>query len=217
MFSFLLAIDEWERPRAQDGDQVRQRDLRRIGFTREHRFAEEHLPDRDAVKASDKPPIVPRLDRMCIAALMQCRVSVDSLWRDPGTRLSWPPCRRARVYNCPKIRIGAYLPALLLDALAQRARHTKFVDEEHHPRVWTPPQDGLVAAVPRKDSVTIGVEKTVGSQVVARGKKPVRFCERGLERRKRRPVSKPRNHLPILPCGDERDCRCIAVGIGTPR
>ena len=58
----LLAVDRLDAAVAAEGDQRRQRDLRGIGAAREHRLAEEHPAERDAVEAAGELAVDPGLD-----------------------------------------------------------------------------------------------------------------------------------------------------------
>ena len=74
MGGLLLAVDHAEVPRAQHADQVHQRDLGGVRLAREHRFAEEHAPERHAVEAAHEVAVPPRLDRMREAAARAARM-----------------------------------------------------------------------------------------------------------------------------------------------
>ena len=67
----LLAIDHWETEGPQDPDEMDERDLRRIGLQREHRFSEEHAADRNSVETPDQFAIAPGLHGVRVAALVE--------------------------------------------------------------------------------------------------------------------------------------------------
>src|SRR6185295_2253646 len=190
----LLAVDQRKLPRTKHCNEMRERHLRRIRLASEHRFAEEHSPDRHTIEAADELSAAPRFNRVRIAALVQIGVGIDDRRCDPGSRLSRPARRSARAYHGPKRGVGGYRPTLLLDPFAQRARDSKLVDKEHHPRVGTPPEDRLIAAVPGEYSSAIGFEQARRRHVLARREQSIRLDQRRLERRKRRTLSQPRNH-----------------------
>ena len=64
----------------------------------EHRFAEEHAPDRDAVDAADEVVAVPRFDRVRVAELVQALVGRAHVGVDPGAALPRAR-RRARAHD----------------------------------------------------------------------------------------------------------------------
>ena len=170
-----------------------QRDLRRIRLVREHRFAEEHAPERDAVEAADEPPVAPALDRVRIAPPVQLAIRIDHLRRDPGAALPLPRRARARADDRAEVGVDARLERAGAHPLAQRARHAELRDVQHHARIGAPPQDRLAVRVPRKDALAIGGDDALGRQVRAGGQQAVGLGERGLERRKGRLRRKPRD------------------------
>ena len=118
------AVSCWQstsgKPRARKHrDQMYERDLRRVGLAREHRFTEKHPADRDTVETADQTAIAPRFHRMRVAAAMQLVVGVDDCRRDPGPALPTPRRGSTGFDHGAKRGVDANLPALLFDALAQ--------------------------------------------------------------------------------------------------
>ena len=75
-------------------DEPEQRRLRRPGAAVELRLGREEAADPDAVEPAREPLVVPRLDRVRPAELVQPRVGGDEVLVDPAVR----PCadRRSR-------------------------------------------------------------------------------------------------------------------------
>ena len=80
----LLAVDRLDAVVAAERDQRRERDLRRVGAAREHRLAEEHPAERDAVEAAGELAVDPGLDAVHAAGVVPGGVGVDHLGHDPG-------------------------------------------------------------------------------------------------------------------------------------
>ena len=94
-------------------DERGERDFRRIRDFGEHRFAEEHMPERHAIQPADAPALVPGFDAVRVARAMQRRV----------TEQLGPVARPARIYvvnALPKTRSGKLLRRSL-QALVQHA------------------------------------------------------------------------------------------------
>src|SRR5690348_13973187 len=79
-----LGVDQWKVPSLQGAAERYQCDLGSVGRAAEHRFAEEHAPDRDAVDSADQPAVaIESLDRMRVAELMKGPVRIEHSARDP--------------------------------------------------------------------------------------------------------------------------------------
>jgi DNA-3-methyladenine glycosylase I len=208
----LLTVDQREAPHAQDCDQVNQCDFRRVRLTREHRFAEKHAANRNAVKPAHEPAVAPSLHRMRVAGIVEIHVSIDDGRRYPRPGLPRPRYSCARLDHGTKRGIGTDLQSLLLQTLAQRPSDTEVVDEKYHPRIGAPPQYRLVAAVPGENSPSVRVQQSPGRELVARREQAVGLRERSLDRRERRVRSKPRNHVAILPRTPRYLSARIAIG-----
>ena len=79
-----LAVQQQETPGPQACDQMDQGDLLSVGLAAEHAFAEERAADPHSVKPTDQNAVVPNLDRMGVAALVQCHEQAENLTVDPG-------------------------------------------------------------------------------------------------------------------------------------
>jgi hypothetical protein len=71
-----LAVEQPEAADLQPRHQPGQSHLRSIGASREHAFAEEGRAELHAVKAADKLPILPALDRMGVAEAVELVVAL---------------------------------------------------------------------------------------------------------------------------------------------
>ena len=69
-----LTIDELDAAVAQQIDRVYECDFRRVRDAREHRFAEEHASDRDAVQSADELAVPPSLERVRPAEPVQAAI-----------------------------------------------------------------------------------------------------------------------------------------------
>src|SRR6185437_11682248 len=105
----LLAVDRRDAVRAAEGDEARQGDLRRIGSSREHRFAEEHPAERDAIEAAGELAVDPRLEAVRATFLVPGAVGLDHLGNDPGARLAFARRRGAGGDDGAKVAVDAQL------------------------------------------------------------------------------------------------------------
>src|SRR5688572_9352294 len=107
MSGMHLAVDQTEVPALELPHQMYERDFRRIGSARKHRFAKEYAAERDAVKPARKFAVNPGFDGMRDALFVQCTISGDHFISDPGPVLcrSW---LRARLHHGAKAAVGAY-------------------------------------------------------------------------------------------------------------
>ena len=87
---------------AAEGDERGERDLRGVGAAGEHRFAEEHPAERDAVEAAGELAVDPGLDAVHVAGVVPGDVRVDHLGHDPGAATG----PRAARWRRPRSRGG---------------------------------------------------------------------------------------------------------------
>src|SRR3954452_9162992 len=117
-----LTIHHAEVPALELTRKMRERDLGSVGGVREHRFAEEHAPERDAVQAAAQRAVDPGLDRMRVTCSVQASVRIEHVVRDPGARLSGTRLR-AGAHHLQKTGIDPYLVIPLAQPLAERSRN----------------------------------------------------------------------------------------------
>ena len=188
-----LAVDHAKIPGLKLAGQGYQGEFRCIRDSREHGFAIEYAADGDAVQTSSKLSVHPCLYRVGVTCPMEFRIGGDHLFRDPGAALSaagFLACRydmRERAIGCDLERCGA-------DGFSNRARQMQFCREQHHARIRTPPQNGVVFAEPGKDSLPIGIDKGLCGKIAPRGEKSIRIAQRPRQRGKIISGTKPGNH-----------------------
>ena len=205
----LLAVDQREPARAQYPDEVDERDLRRVGLAREHRFAEEHAADRDAVETARRGGrrATPRPNARSRARAASQYASIDR-WRDPGAVLPRPRHCRAPFHHFPKRGVGANLETLLPHKLAQRARDAQLVGGAG-PSAGPGSTRGPARSSPYHGKMPCRYASTSRArrEVRRRREQSVGFVERGVERRKGCARTEPGDHATILPRAAVR-CAC---------
>src|SRR5690606_31718994 len=87
-------------------DEVDETDLRGVRLVREHAFAEERPPQRNAIKAADQPFPMPGFYGMGIAHAMKLRIGFADRRVDPGRR-PFLPLFGAGIDGCLEIEIEA--------------------------------------------------------------------------------------------------------------
>src|SRR5258706_15144906 len=75
----LLAVYHFYCMTSQVADERGERDFRRIRDLGEHRFAEEHPPERHAVQPADALAVAPGFDAVRFARTMQRRIGFDDI------------------------------------------------------------------------------------------------------------------------------------------
>src|SRR5260221_3953909 len=173
----LLAVDHAAAVAAQALDQLHQRHLGGIRGAREHRLAEEHLPERDSVEPALEASVVPRLDAVRETELMQADVAFDHLGHDPCSGLSLAPAG-AGLDHLAERGVHARLLRAAIDAPGERARNPELGREEHHARIGRPPQDRVAPGEPREDAMAVGLPEALRRQCAARAQPAVPRLER---------------------------------------
>ena len=79
-----LGVEKDEFTGAEVFDEPEEGDLRGVADVVKHRFAEEGAADRDAVETAGELALLPRLNRVSMAKLMEARVAFEDLFIDPG-------------------------------------------------------------------------------------------------------------------------------------
>src|SRR4029079_13607455 len=79
-----LAIEQAVATHDQTGDQPSERDLRGIGFQREHALAKKSSAEPDAVETANQFVILPGFHRMRMARFVQASVALLDFVIDPG-------------------------------------------------------------------------------------------------------------------------------------
>ena len=93
MVGHELAVEQGEACKKHAGGEPGQSDLRSIGFSRHHAFAEKGLAQSNAIESARQLIAIPNLDRMRKADFVQMPVCLLDLLVDPGR---WPIFRRLR-------------------------------------------------------------------------------------------------------------------------
>mmetsp|Transcript_4831 Transcript_4831/g.17078 ORF Transcript_4831/g.17078 Transcript_4831/m.17078 type:complete len:248 (+) Transcript_4831:528-1271(+) len=172
----LLAVDPRDAEFAAQADQRAQRDLGCIGAAHEHRLAEEHPAEVDAIEAADEFAVDPGLNAV---HGRPGQVGGLQLGHDPGAVLAVARRAGAGPQHGGPVVVDANFAARrggeALHRLAQRARQLEVRRLQHHARVGRPPQRRLAGAIPREDATPIGRLQARGRQRRARGEQPGRI------------------------------------------
>ena len=103
--------------------------------------------------------------------------------RDPGAVLAGPGRACAGGDDLRESRVGAQRPRALAAAGAESRRQFEACGLEDHPRVRSPPQDGLASPKPREDSVPVGIQQARRAQVAAHREQAIGLAQRALHGR----------------------------------
>ena len=131
-----LHVEQGRTVELQELDRRPARDLRRVGDPVEHRLAREEPADADAVQPADERAVLPRLDRVRPAELVQPRVRVDERRVDPTVR---SPRVGAPEHDVDERGVDADLEAA--DRAAQRAAAVEAVERDDPARIGRPPRE----------------------------------------------------------------------------
>ena len=138
---------------------------------REHRLAEHHPAEVDAVQAADQFAVHPGLDAVDIARAGPGGVGGLHLGHDPGAVLALARGVRALGHHpCDVVVEADFAAGRAQEAaqrLAQRVRQLEVGRAQQHARVGRPPEHRLAGAVPGKDAVRIGVAQPRDGQATA--------------------------------------------------
>lgn len=171
----LLAVNEAKAPSVKLSEQSDQRHFARVIDLCEHRLGKERPAHRDAIQSSNEMTIVPCLDRVGIAEIVESCVSVQHLSRDPGASL-----RILRTWSCTLFhdlskasieRNGEHIRA---EASFKTARHVKLLREQDGSGIRRPPENRLIVVVPGENAMPIGFEKALRSEISSHGKEALR-------------------------------------------
>jgi glutamyl-Q tRNA(Asp) synthetase len=73
-----------------------------------------------------------------------------------------------------------------------------FSGEQHHTRVGTPPQHGIIVAEPRKDAVGVGIEQPLRRKVASCRQQAIGILQRASDRRKGIVRTEKGNHVSLI-------------------
>ena len=79
-----LAVEQAEPAHPEPRDEISERDLGGVAGAAEHALAEEGRAEPDAVEAADQAVVLPALDRMGVAAIVELGIGGLDLGVDPG-------------------------------------------------------------------------------------------------------------------------------------
>ena len=152
-----LAVEQGEAARLQPCDEPGERDLRRVGATADHRFAEERTPQRQTVQAADQCVALPAFDRMRIAHAVERHEHLFDAVVDPGFR-PVVGAFRAQLDHPFERGVGGDAEPVARDRLAQRRGQVKAVDRQDRACARLHPIDaiGIARIGHREDAHRIG-------------------------------------------------------------
>ena len=164
-----LDVEQGEPLVAQVFQQVEQRDLRRVAGAVEHRFAGEESADSDAVDAAGELVLLPALEAVGMALLVEARVGVEEFRADPGRP---PTARRGRAafHHLSEGLVAGDLELPLTNHAREAAGEVKTIELEDGSRVGGPPGDGIRS--PGEYAAPIGQQQAIYRQVAAHGDQP---------------------------------------------
>src|SRR5690606_20065513 len=134
-----LRIEQDEAALLQPLHQLYQADLRGVGFSRKHAFAEKGAPKRHAIKAADELPVEPCFDRMGVSHAVKLHIGFADRRVDPG--------RRARLASfCAsgdrgfEIGIEANVERLLAHGLGKASGYMESIERNNAARLRPDPE-----------------------------------------------------------------------------
>ena len=148
-------------------DEPDERHLRRVAHRVEHRLPGEQAPDRHAVQTADEAPVLPRLDAVRPAQLVQPAVRAGHLRGDPPTLARGV---RTPADDLVERGVDAHLEAV--ERPAQRPAHAQPAGRDHAPGVGRPPAGGAAAPGPEthgEQPEPVGPEERARLEVGAGG------------------------------------------------
>lgn len=156
MLGHELAVEQAEIADLQPGDEPCQCNLRRIGPTAEHAFAEKGSPELHAVKTADEAIALPYLDRIGMAGTVKCDHRTLQLGIDPGLFAVCAGCDHAR-----EIAIVGHQEPSRAKCPAKRTRKMESTKRNDRPVPGLDPKQlvRLAAVGHRKNSGGIAVEQ----------------------------------------------------------
>ena len=84
MLGDILGVEQLEAARDQPRHQMHQRHLRGVAGAMEHALAEEGAPEADAIQPADQIAVLPDLDAVAVAELVQSDIEIADAPVDPG-------------------------------------------------------------------------------------------------------------------------------------
>ncbi len=165
----LLAVDQSEAAPGELAHQGRERHFRGVRLGVEHRLAEEHGADRDAVEPAGEASIDPALGGVRVAQSVEVTVRLDHRLADPGSVLVAPAGRGAAPDHPLERGVAADLEPPGAQHLAQRSADVELRGTQHEARVGAEPEHRVVdlAERPGKDAGAVGREQALGREVAA--------------------------------------------------
>lgn len=163
MVGHELAIEQLEPGGLEPRDEMRERNLGGIGGEAEHAFPEKGRTDSQPIQAADQRPVLPRLDRMRVAAPVKLEKSALDRRVYPGVGPLGTP-RRAGRDDLGEIPVDGDPEALRPNQSGERARDAESVQRQNRPAFRFDPE--YVTRVPavrhRKHADRIGSKQKVG-------------------------------------------------------
>ena len=84
MVGHILGVEQDEASRDQSGDQMHERDLRRVPHDMEHALPKKRAAEPDAIEAARELVILPDLDTVTMAEFVQTYIEFANTTVDPG-------------------------------------------------------------------------------------------------------------------------------------
>ena len=164
-----LAVEQGKAAHLQPRDEMGEGNLGGVARPAEHALAEEGAAQRDAIEATGQPVIVPHLDRMGMAAAVECEAGGLDLAIDPGLR----PIVRGLCAGGDDVAEGLvdrYPKMVAADRLGERARQVEMVERQYAATMRLDPEYvGRVATVRHgKHAGGIGPEQQVDIELMHR-------------------------------------------------
>ena len=95
MLGDILGVEQLEAARDQPRHQMHQRHLRGVAHAMEHALAEEGAAETDTIKPADEVAVLPDLDAVAMAELVQAEIEVADALVDPGIVAACPAARHS--------------------------------------------------------------------------------------------------------------------------
>lgn len=198
MGGVLLAINLADLMVATQTDQGRQGNFGRIRLAVEHRLAKHRLSDRNAIQAARQFTSDPGFDAVGKTRTVQVNISLNHVRHDPGAVCPRAGGVRAGLDDLGERAVHADFAVRIAgkfdQCLFERGMQSETIDLQHHARFGTPPQNGLIGAVPGKDAIPVCVAERPDRQIGTGTQQTRGWCVEapsGMDRRKRLATGQP--------------------------
>jgi hypothetical protein len=149
-----LRVQENELSLAQMFHEGEQGDLGGVPDVVKHRLAEEGAANRDAVEATGEPAVLPRLNRVGVAELVETSIAFDDLIIDPRLRTS-----RALLHDLGKGNVDPDFEGFFSDDPLKSLRDVEFLERKDRARIRGKPSNLAILHRHRKNAEAISLEQ----------------------------------------------------------